>query len=104
MFSDSVSPPCGIYCRKGVFTLYNCYIVCRSITVAQKYVRIIAHAGYNANIARLSPSVSGTGCGYAVSVHPRELSEIAAVLREEGYYDLRAFFENMPGIFEEKYI
>lgn len=79
----------------------SCMIVCRSVTYAQKYSKILRKHGYTASMRRLPSHITQTGCGHAVSVRKEQLHSALSLLREYGAEPTRIFCENAYGVFEE---
>jgi len=60
----------------------NCLIIFRSITYAQKAVKILERAGITAYIKRPPREITGISCSYAVKVPSYWCDKALALLRE----------------------
>lgn len=82
-------------------TVISCMITCRSVTYAQKYVKLLQQNGYPAYARRLPAHLSDTGCGHAVSVRPNHIRPALSLLDFYGMGPLRVFCETSGGLLEE---
>lgn len=56
-------------------------IMCRSLTAAQKSARLLERAGITAVVIKAPQRLTGSGCGYAVTLHSR-FDEAVVLLRK----------------------
>ena len=68
-----------------------CLIASRSLTYAQRSVRVLAKAGYAAYVMRMPAGMTGNGCGYAVKVSENDLHKAVGCLRQNGFEPKRAY-------------
>lgn len=76
-------------------------IVCRSITLAQRTAMALERVGIAAQILRAPRSVSGEGCGYAVRIPERDLSQALVVLKRVGLNQSRIYIVSAEGGYQE---
>lgn len=57
--------------------------MCRSLTYAQRAARALERAGISASVIKAPQSVSGSGCGYCVSVSGGRENRAAQILRND---------------------
>ncbi|MDL2287786.1 DUF3343 domain-containing protein [Oscillospiraceae bacterium OttesenSCG-928-F05] len=62
----------------------NCYIMSRSLTNAQRSVRVLQHYGILSHMVRPPQHLTGRGCGYAVRIHERDLGNALRLLDDNG--------------------
>ena len=60
------------------------FIVCRSLTYAQRTAFILNQKGIGTQILRAPKSISTEGCGYGVKISQRNLVDGISALRESG--------------------
>lgn len=77
--------------------IYGCLIVVRSVTHAQKVLKITASHGYGGRIIRSPYDIQIGGCGYAVAVEQRNLPEILVLLKEHGAPDYKVYVSFADG-------
>ncbi len=81
--------------------MYDCYIISRSITYAQRLSRMLNRAGYTAAVKKLPSGISGTGCGYAVRVPGGQIAAVLQYLKSIEYAPLKILCEFENGRVEE---
>lgn len=59
-------------------------ILCRSLTYAQRYARILERSGIIVYIMRTPRSISQDGCGYCIRVREKLLTGALKALRRQG--------------------
>lgn len=75
-------------------------IACRSVTYAQRAIRILNRRGIKASMRRLSVSLPETGCGNAVAVDMERLNHAVMALRESGMPVRAVYLEHEDGTLE----
>ena len=75
--------------------------MCRSLTYAQRASRLLERAGITASGSRTPHSISGSGCGYCVSVQLRRGFEAASLLREAGLLQGSIYIAGEDGSLKE---
>lgn len=81
--------------------MYDCFIISRSITTAQKLSRTLGKAGYKASVRKLPSGTADTGCGYSVRVPGGQIAEVLRHLKEIEYGPARVLCEYEDGRLEE---
>lgn len=76
-------------------------IVCRSVTLAQRTAAALERVGIQAQILRAPRSISGEGCGYAVRVLERDLSQAMVVLKRVGLNQSPIYIVSAEGGYRE---
>ena len=69
----------------------NALIPCRSVTYAQRAVRLLEQSGLRASMRRLPADLPETGCGHAVRV-PLERAPQAVQWMNEAGFPTKTFF------------
>ena len=67
------------------------WILCRSLTYAQRTASTLERAGITARILRSPKNISGEGCSHSVKVAERDLSDALEVLLRAGLKPKRIF-------------
>ncbi len=75
----------------------NALIACRSITYAQRAMRVLNSAGLRASIRRLPANLTDSGCGHAVRVEQRFLERAVAIMKNAGFAARYTFCERENG-------
>lgn len=76
-------------------------IVCRSLTYAQRGVRLLERAGISAYLVRAPRLIAQAGCAYCIKVSQRWLERSVELLRGAGLV-LRGVYRQMEdGSYEE---
>ena len=65
-------------------------IMCRSLTNAQKSVKLLERNGIFGNVIKAPHELSGRGCGYAVSLH-RSIEAAIAILKKNDLISGKVF-------------
>jgi len=75
---------------------YRYFIIFRSLTYVQRAKTCLERAGVSGAVTRVSATVTGTGCGYAIRVAPKSLQAALDALKRCGITPIRActMFEN----------
>lgn len=66
-------------------------LTARSLTYAQKYIKILQKKGISASLARTPAGLSETGCGYSVKVSERNLISAVNLLEEYKFFSKKVF-------------
>ena len=76
----------------------NALIACRSVTYAQRAVRLLEKNGIRASMRRLPADLPlDTGCGHAIRVQREEREQAMNVMRQAGFPAKSFFCENGDG-------
>jgi type III secretory pathway lipoprotein EscJ len=75
----------------------NALIACRSVTYAQRAVRLLEQAGMRASMRRLPADLPETGCGHAVRVRREQAAEAMQVMNKAGFPAKIFFCEDESG-------
>lgn len=81
--------------------MYDCFIIGRSITSAQRLSRTLNRAGYKALVQKLPSGITGAGCGYVVRVPGNQIAAILEYLKSIEYAPIRVLCEFENGRMEE---
>ena len=76
-------------------------IMSRSLTYAQRTVRVLERAGISASVTKAPPGAVSTGCGYGVKISERRLSDALKALKSGGFGPTKVFLETENGAFRE---
>ncbi len=76
-------------------------LVCRSLTYAQRSVRILERAGVTGTLSRVPRSAEKRGCGYCVAVAEKNLKRALSLLSESGLRPERVLAQDADGSFRE---
>ena len=61
--------------------MQECWLICRSLTYAQRTARFLERNGVPAAVVRAPSDVSGGGCGYAAKVPLRYAEQAETLLK-----------------------
>ncbi|MDR0325523.1 MAG: DUF3343 domain-containing protein [Oscillospiraceae bacterium] len=75
----------------------NALIACRSVTYAQRAVRLLEKAGLRASIRRLPADLPETSCGHAVRVQRERVAQAMQLMNEAGFPTRTHFCEDENG-------
>ena len=81
--------------------MLNYFIMCRSLTYAQKAARVLERSGIAASVSRPPAEVSGEGCAYAVRIAEKNLSKALVALRSAGVPSGKIYMKDGSGHFSE---
>ena len=81
--------------------MLNYFIICRSLTYAQKAAKALERAGITAIVARPPAEISGEGCAYAVKVSEKSLSTALIVLKNAGLPSGKVYLMRADGRTDE---
>lgn len=76
-------------------------IICRSLTYAQRTVRILERAGIGGYVMKTPGVISKEGCNYCVKISERRLADALKLLRREGMTPKQIFLQNADGVYRE---
>ncbi len=76
-------------------------LICRSLTYAQRSVRILERAGVTGTLSRVPKSAEVRGCGYCVVVSGNHLKRAVSVLSESGLRPERVLTQDPDGSYSE---
>ena len=77
------------------------FIICRSLTYAQRTAQVLERAGITGSIMRAPKSVAGEGCSHGVKVAERWLASALKALNREGLTPKRVFLQEADGSYSE---
>lgn len=77
------------------------YIMCRSLTYAQRAARILERYGITAIVTRAPKNVVNEGCTYCVRVSEKKLTPSLHALKNAGLGPGRVFLQSPDGSFRE---
>lgn len=77
------------------------FIICRSLTYAQRTARVLERAGISGHITRSPKSIAAEGCGYGVKISQRYLSDALQILRREGLGPKQVYLLDREGKYSE---
>ncbi len=77
------------------------FIICRSLTYAQRTATALERAGISAQIFRSPKSLAGEGCSYVVKIAQKHLTKGLQVLHQAGLDPKRVFVFNSDGRYQE---
>jgi type III secretory pathway lipoprotein EscJ len=63
----------------------NALIACRSVTYAQRAVRLLEQNGLRASMRKLPANLPETGCGHAVRVQRERLAQAIQLMKDSGF-------------------
>lgn len=76
-------------------------IMCRSLTYAQRIVKLLERSGIRGAILRAPHSIATDGCGYCVKISDSFISRAIAILRSNDLLPKRVFRLTQNGQYEE---
>ena len=76
-------------------------MICRSLTYAQRSAALLERAGLSAYVQRIPKPIAREGCGYAVRVPERHLTQGLILLRREGLAPRQIYIARQDGNYEE---
>lgn len=74
--------------------------MCRSMTYAQKSVKLLERSGIYGNVVKAPQELTGKGCGYAVSLF-RNAERAAAILKKNELISGRIYMRDESGSYRE---
>ncbi|MCL2004302.1 MAG: DUF3343 domain-containing protein [Oscillospiraceae bacterium] len=75
----------------------NALIACRSVTYAQRAVRLLERHGLRASMRKLPADLPETGCGHAVRVKHEKLAQAIQLMKDDGFPVKTHFCEDENG-------
>lgn len=81
--------------------MVNCYIAVRSVTYAQKLIRLLGTHGIRARQTKSPKEITGEGCGHAVLVKNGDPATLRAILDGSGLPPFRIFLTDDSKVFRE---
>ncbi|MBQ4048973.1 MAG: DUF3343 domain-containing protein [Clostridia bacterium] len=81
--------------------MVDCYIAVRSVTYAQKLIRLLGTHGIRARQTKSPKELTGGGCGHAVLVKDGDPIRLRAILDGSGLPPFRIFLTNDKVNFRE---
>lgn len=70
------------------------WIICRSITFAQRVSHVLYRAGVGHQMLRLPAGLLKSGCGYAVQVREERMAQAMNALQREGLRPAALYLES----------
>lgn len=77
------------------------FIMCRSLTYAQKSARTLERAGITGRVVRAPKGISSSGCSYAVKVSEPHLSSGLKLLKQSNLQPKNVYVERVTGTYSE---
>ncbi|MGE4352652.1 MAG: DUF3343 domain-containing protein [Oscillospiraceae bacterium] len=77
------------------------YLLCRSLTYAQRTARILERYGITAIVTKGPQGVSAEGCAYCVKVSERRLGDAVRVIKSAGLSPVKIFLADSLGSVRE---
>lgn len=81
----------------------DCYILAKSVTYAQRLMRVLQAQGIRARMTKSPKSISNAGCGHAVVVRNGNVNEILSYIVGAGLPPFRIFTTEDGTIFQETF-
>lgn len=81
--------------------MVDCYIAVRSVTYAQKLIRLLGAHGIRARQTKSPKEITGGGCGHAVFVKNGNPARLRVILDESGLPPFRIFLTTDKESFQE---
>jgi len=80
----------------------ECLMVCKSLTYAQRTLRVLERAGFFAVMVRLPRELrDGSGCGYCIKIRRNQLKQALTAIRGERLPDVRVYCRGADGEYTE---
>ena len=79
----------------------GCMIIVRSVTYAQRGVRMLERHGISAYVVRPNIEMLEGGCGFAVKVSEGYMAEAIEILKQGGFEISRALIAKPDGSYRE---
>ncbi len=76
-------------------------IVCRSLTYAQRGVRVLTMAGFSGNIRRTPSEIAKEGCSYSIFLRKADIGYAVYLLRRSGIEPRKVYKYSNGGSLEE---
>lgn len=76
-------------------------ILCRSLTYAQRTVRVLERADIRCNIKRTPRNLSNDGCGYCVTFKNYSIDRVLRILGEEDLPPKQVYMKQTDGSYSE---
>ena len=77
------------------------YIVCRSLTLAQRTAAVLERSGVPAHILRTPAAISPRGCSHSVKLSQRRLTQALVALKRAGLTPGPIYLAEGDGSFRE---
>lgn len=77
------------------------FLLCRSLTYAQRTVAILERGGLSAYLTRVPQTVAVKGCGYGVKISKRYLERSLSLLDYHQLYPKKIFAISIDGMYQE---
>ena len=81
--------------------MYDCLIIARSITTAQRLSGTLNNVGYRVSVQKLPSGLEGAGCSYVVKAPGDQITGILEYLNSVEYGPVRVLCEFENGQVEE---
>jgi hypothetical protein len=78
-----------------MFSYY--YIICRSLTYAQRTQRVLRESGIQGAVLRAPKEISVTGCSYCVRIAAKKLAPALEQLNQAGLSPLKVYAGDPEG-------
>ena len=81
--------------------MLNYFIMCRSLTYAQKSARVLERVGIPASVSRPPAEAGDEGCAYAVRIAEKNLPRALVALKNAGMPSGKIYMTDRSGRFSE---
>lgn len=72
-------------------------LMCKSLTYAQRALRLLERIGVSTIITKAPKSATGIGCNYCVKVSEKHLAASLKALNEANFGEIRVFIVSQDG-------
>lgn len=79
----------------------GCFIVCRSVTYAQRAKKVLERAGITAIVVRPNIEMLDSGCGFAVKISETYLAEALSILKKYNFNITKVLYVEPDGRYRE---
>jgi len=79
----------------------NYFIVCKSLTYAQRISRVLERAGIGSFIMRAPRIISSEGCRYCVKLSEKKLAKALQILKKEKIEVKQVYMQGQSGDYQE---
>lgn len=87
-----------------MFTMVYYYIVCRSLTYAQRTANVLSLAGITGYIQRSPAAISTKGCSHSVRISQKDLSAALQALKRANLTPEKVFVSREAGGYREVFV
>ena len=87
--------------EEGLISVVYYLIMCRSLTYAQRTVRVLERGGISGHMMRAPKMITKEGCTYCVKISEQKLTDALKLLHREGIYPKQVFLQSSEGSYSE---